>query len=378
MADIIKQQGGRFFSLRLKIWLGFTLIFIPVFIGSYVWFYNYTRTRVFQTITDDLTQTVYGTLAGMDKEGFVQLYAEESSNNPKCPPKADAPKEENGYYPEDNMLYLEHVSWLHAVQDTRLKGDIFGEPSKETIRLYTYVKGPNPGEVIAIGSTGYFRRVRGGFRFCQRYTPALNPDGTPSTHIYEGLTQTVNAWTPYTDSYGSWITTYAPIKDDEGEIIGALGVDISASYVDQVSSEILRSGIYAFVITFVIIFFLVYWLSGFLTRPIIGLAGVAKEIGEGDYSHEWQEQQDAQKRMRDEIDTLTNVFKVMVDKVAEREKNLRARVQQLEIMVDKSKLKKQVSDIVESDFFQELQSKVQGMRTRFKHEEDSGGDDQTK
>ncbi|MCC6259593.1 MAG: HAMP domain-containing protein, partial [Anaerolineales bacterium] len=42
---------------------------------------------------------------------------------------------------------------------------------------------------------------------------------------------------------------------------------------------------------------------------------------------------------------------------------------QLEIMVDKSKLKKQVSEIVESDFFQELQSKVQGMRDRFSGEE---------
>lgn len=372
MADDTTPPKGRFFSLRLKIWLGFTLIFIPVFIGSYIWFYNYTRDRVFQMITDSLSQTVHGALVGMDVEGFVKLYQEESANNPMCPPKkptADTPKSENGYYPEDNSLYIEHVSWLHLVQETRLKEDIYGEPSKETIRLYTYIKGPDAGEVIAIGSTGYYRKVQGGFRFCQRYTPSLNPDGTPSTLIYEGLTSRINVWTPYTDSYGSWITTYTPIKDESGQTVGALGVDISASYLDQVSAEILRNGAYAFIVTFIIIFFLVYWLSGFLTRPIIGLAGVAKEIGEGDYSHEWQEAQDAQRKMRDEIDTLTNVFKVMVDKVAEREKNLRARVQQLEIMVDKSKLKKQVSEIVESDFFQELQSKVQGMRDRFSGEE---------
>jgi hypothetical protein len=50
----------------------------------------------------------------------------------------------------------------------------------------------------------------------------------------------------------------------------------------------------------------------------------------------------------------------MVDKVAQREKTLRARVQQLEIMVDRSKLDKQVKEIVESDFFQDLQSKVTG------------------
>jgi nitrogen fixation/metabolism regulation signal transduction histidine kinase len=113
---------------------------------------------------------------------------------------------------------------------------------------------------------------------------------------------------------------------------------------------------------------MVFWLSGFLTRPIIGLAGAAKEIGEGDYSHEWKDD-DAKRNFHDEIDTLTGVFKVMVDKVAQREKTLRARVQQLEIMVDRSKLDKQVKEIVESDFFQDLQSKVQGMRNRFKKEE---------
>jgi HAMP domain-containing protein len=357
---------NRFFSLRLKIWLGFILIFTPVFIGSYIWFYNYTRDRVFQTITDDLVQTVHGALVGMDKEGFVKLYEEESTNNPMCPPKKptkDTPKSENGYYPEDNPLYIAHENWLHAVQQTELKEDVYGFPTKETTRLYTYIKGPDDGEVIAIGSTGYFRKERGGLRFCQRYT-------SETTRIYDGLAGRVDSWVPYTDDFGTWITTYAPIVSDNGEYIGAIGIDITAAYVDQVSAEILRQGAIAFIITFVIIFFLVYWLSGFLTRPIIGLAGVAKEIGEGDYSHQWEEVQDAQRRMRDEIDTLTGVFKVMVDKVAEREKSLRARVQQLEIMVDRSKLDKQVSEIVDSDFFQDLQSKVRGMRDRFNKDEE--------
>lgn len=78
----------------------------------------------------------------------------------------------------------------------------------------------------------------------------------------------------------------------------------------------------------------------------------------------------AQAAVRDEIDTLTGVFRSMVDKVAEREKSLRARVAQLEIMIDKSKLATQVQEIVDSDFFQELQSKVQDMRSRFKDQPD--------
>lgn len=348
------KSAGRFFSLRLKIWIGFILIFTPVFVASYYWFFQYTSDRVFETITDDLQETLNGAIQGMDKEGFVRLYEEESTDNPMCPPKkptADTPKEENGYYPEDNSLYMEHENWLLAVQNV--------EPQT---RLYTYIKGPDEGEIIAIGSTGYFREPRGGFRFCQRYT-------STSSNIYNGLTSQVDAWNPYEDSFGRWITTYAPIIDDSGNAIGAIGVDIEASYVEEVRENILRNGAIAFVLSYILIFAMVFWLSGFLTRPIVSLAGVAKEIGEGDYSHEWKEDEDDTRKFRDEIDTLTDVFKVMVGKVAQREKTLRARVQQLEIMVDRSKLDKQVKEIVESDFFQDLQSKVQGMRNRFKKEE---------
>lgn len=346
------KPAGRFFSLRLKIWLGFILIFTPVFAASYYWFYQYTTERVFQTITDDLTETIDGAIKGMDKEGFVQLYAGESANNPMCPPEkptADTPPEENGYYPEDNPLYMEHENWLYAVQQI--------EPQT---RMYTYINGPDEGEIIAIGSTGYFREPRGGFRFCQRYT-------STSSNIYRGLTEQVNAWEPYTDKFGTWITTYEPIIDDRGTVIGAIGVDIEASYVDRVKNEILRNGTIAFVLSYIAIFLLVYWLSGFLTRPIIGLAGAAKKIGEGDYQQEIQGGN--HDNFRDEIDTLTGVFKVMVDKVAQREQSLRARVQQLEIMVDRSKLTKQVNEIVETEFFQDLQSKVRNMRNRFAKDE---------
>lgn len=348
-----KNLPGRFLSLRVKIWIGFILIFTPVFVASYYWFYQYTTARVFQTITDDLQETIGGAIKGMDKEGFVQLFEQESANNEMCPPQkptADTPPEENGYYPEENPLYMAHEQWLYSVQQV--------EPQT---RSYTYIKGVEPGEIIAIGSTGYFREPRGGFRFCQRYT-------STSSRIYDGLSQRVDAWEPYTDSFGSWITTYMPIEDANGNKIGAIGMDIEASYVEEVRQNILRSGAVAFVLSYILIFFLVYWLSGFLTRPIIGLAGDAKAIGEGDYSRELNEG-GSEGIFFDEIDTLTGVFKVMVDKVAQREQNLRARVHQLEIMIDPSKLENQVKEIIDSDFFQDLQTKVRGMRDRFKNEE---------
>ena len=56
------------------------------------------------------------------------------------------------------------------------------------------------------------------------------------------------------------------------------------------------------------------------------------------------------------MDKLASVFELMVSKVYTREQSLRARVAQLEIMIDRSKLETQVKEIVESDFFQDLRS----------------------
>lgn len=177
------------------------------------------------------------------------------------------------------------------------------------------------------------------------------------------MDQRVDSWNIYDDKYGSWITTYQPIKDSKGKIVGAIGVDMPATYVNEVTRGILIGGLIAFIISYLLIFVLVYWLSGLLTRPIVALASVADDIGDGHYEQDWAILN--HDSFRDEVDTLGTVFRSMVEKVAEREKSLRARVAQLEVMIDHSKLETQVKEIVDSDFFQDLRSKVKDMRTRF-------------
>lgn len=336
-------QKKRYLSLRFKIWFVFIIIFTPVFVASYIWFYLYTSERVLNSISENLVDTIEGTVKGMDINGFVTLYEEERANNPLCQPGPDGQK---GYYPE-NPLYWEHVNWLKAVEDL--------EPQA---RLYTYVKGDNPGEIIAIGSSGAVKNPQEGFKFCEGYT-------SKTTKIYEGLSHRVDVWTPYKDSFGEWITTYMPIEQN-GKIVGAIGVDILASYVREVQAGIIRNGVIAFVIAYALIFALVYLMSGIVTGPIVKLAGVSQQIGDGNYNQDLDAITSSGK-MEDEIDTLVNTFKIMIGKVAERERNLRDRVQQLEIMIDEGKREQQVKEIVDSDFFRDLQQKAQAVRNRDKN-----------
>ena len=104
-------------------------------------------------------------------------------------------------------------------------------------------------------------------------------------------------------------------------------------------------------------------MSGIVTGPIVKLAGVSQQIGDWNYDQDL-DVISSSNRWQDEIDTLINTFKIMIGKVAEREQSLRARVQQLEIMIDESKRDKQVQEIVESDFFRDLQRKAQAVRDR--------------
>lgn len=347
---LLENSEKRYISLRIKIWIAFVLIFTPVFVASYVWFYFYTSAKVLENISSNLVDTVEGTIAGIDVDHFVQLVEDERESNPLCPPEAGS--EENGYYPYENDLYMEHVQWLTTI----------GELNPNA-RLYTYVKGDASGEVLGIGSSGALWDEPAGFKFCQSYI-------SEGTSIYGGLTERVDVWEPYEDPFGEWITTYAPIKDENGGVVGAVGVDILASYVNEVQQQIIRSGIIAFIVSYLLVFGLVYLMSGILTRPLVMLSDVAGEIAEGKYDQDLDKMRGSE-RWLDELDTLTTAFKIMIQKVAEREKTLRKRVKQLEIIVDNTKRQDEVKQIVESDFFQDLQSKVKDMRKRFKE----GGED---
>jgi hypothetical protein len=66
----------------------------------------------------------------------------------------------------------------------------------------------------------------------------------------------------------------------------------------------------------------------------------------------------------------------MVGKVYRREQTLRRQVEELRIEIDEVKRKKQVSEIVGTDFFQDLQAKARSMRRRSRSEEQDTPEDE--
>ncbi len=66
----------------------------------------------------------------------------------------------------------------------------------------------------------------------------------------------------------------------------------------------------------------------------------------------------------DELGQLARVFQRMAREIVAREQRLVQTVQELKIEIDHAKRDRQVAEITESDYFQELQQKVHRMRRR--------------
>jgi len=334
-------KPGIFIGLRWKLLLGFSLVFSVFFIGAFAWFYQYSTERALSRIRQDLEDTLRGTIAGINGNDFQALAREG---------KADATG-----VPATDPRYLQHQTWLDNV--------VHVEPRAIA---YTYVLAPEPDTVLWVGDSSRTSLPHAGYepsKFLDSYTPGAG------SVILQGLqTDTINM-EGYEDDWGKWVSGYGPIKNDAGEVVGAVGIDFDATYVVNVQEGIRNSIGASFLITSVTLVLLVFLISQFFTRPIRNLTKAAELIGEGNYDQDLTALH--RSRFPDEIATLAQVFEIMVGKVYQREQALLRQVAELKIEVDESKRQKQVSEIVDTGFFQDLREKAREMRERRKDRLDS-------
>lgn len=98
-----------------------------------------------------------------------------------------------------------------------------------------------------------------------------------------------------------------------------------------------------------------------IARPVLGIARTAAAIEAERFE---LGQLGAIARRTDEIGQLARVFDRMAQQVYSREQKLKQQVRDLRIEIDETKRQKQVQEIVETDFFQDLVAKAQVLRDR--------------
>jgi methyl-accepting chemotaxis protein len=325
-----KRTFRPFISLRVKLLVGFTLLFFVVFAVAFAWFYTFASGVAEDRIRADLTNALVATSAGIDGDDFLALYNEAERN-------------EGGY--TDDPRFWELATWLNTVH----KLDQRSWP-------YTYVEGDEPAEVVYVASSAAVEDPPWGVQF-------KDTEITTSGNMQTGLRQpTTFLDRPYEWEGQTWVSGYAPIRNSAGDVVGGLGIDYNFEYVIGVRNSVRDRAVPAFILAYTTLFILIWFVSSWFTRPITAITRVAEKIGEGDYNVDVSAMSES--RFPDEMSTLARVFGSMTNKVEKREEQLKERVAELEITLDLSKRDQQVKEIVESDFFMDLQSKAREMRGR--------------
>jgi len=346
MTETIKpEKRALFVSLRTQLIVVLSLLFLITFSAIYVWLDRFVTDLAMSNLQTSLIATAKAAAAGVDGDVHTRL-----SQTGKI----------------DDPDYTRIADFLREVKKT----------NPQASGVYTYLQLPDKPDQVQLvvsaalppGSPQQVTTSQAGAGGClvpSSERPSLNEDYTDiSPTMVKGLQQAGAETTLWTDQWGTWLSGYAPIYDAKNQPVGAVGVDMCAKNVIDLQQNIRRNTLIALGVALLILIVVVGLVSNGFTRPVLALTRLADRIGGGDYDLDFASL--ASPRIQDEVDKLATVFELMVNKVYTREQTLRARVAQLEILIDKSKLETEVQEIVDSDFFQDLKTKVNDMRSRFK------------
>lgn len=288
-------------SLRIKLLVGFSVVFSLVFAGAFYWFYTFTTDKVITRLRSDMRSTLAGTAKGMDVDQVLALYQEGVPNA-------------SGF--SDDNRYQRILSWFETVHAV--------EPQSW---LYVYVVGdantnrrvgkpavlPGKPEIIYLVDLWSRRDSSKAAGFLQGDVAGIAARRALIGQMHESEM--------YRDRWGTWISASMPLGPVQDGVVPVLGLDVDADYVYQLQSAIRGRVLIAFVITYSVFFALIYALSGVLTRQLTALTRSAQQIGGGDYSVDLAAAKPTW--FPDELGALAQVFQTMVDSIRVRERLIR-------------------------------------------------------
>lgn len=361
-------------SIRWKILIGFTVLFTVVYVLALGMFTNLAISAADEQIKEDLTQALVGAGSGIDTDILLELAAEGEPNeegfsdDPRFVAFLDWLDDIHTAEPDAwPYLYIPHEDegYIYFVVDLLARYDT--SSSAGFMEAYR----SNSGYIIEGLSELTYREVNTDFVQTLKNQADDREESQPwvsnalnsvADWLVSSNLQPKREFGTYGDQFGKWASGYIPLTNASGENVAAIGVDFQADMVNTVRNEVRSSVQRAFLIAYPVLLVLVFWFSSVFTRPLITLTAAAERVGEGDYEVEFAEL--ISERNRDEIDTLASVFESMVQKVYKREQKLKRQVAQLKIEIDEKKQASEVSQIVDTDFFKELQSRADNLRSK--------------
>lgn len=357
-----RPNKQRFISLRVRLLVGFTVIFTGVFSAAYYWFYVFTMESAIASLRKDLNQTLEGAAAGIDVDELIALYEDGE-------PNAD------GF--SDDPRYLSQLAWFETVQQLEPRAwpyssIMVGLLGHDTARVQTRESGEVSVKAAPVDNEAAFVGLVDLWALHEPEHSYVFLDlGTSSQYSVRAFQEGRLVERPdlYEDEWGEWFSSYVPLLNSSGETVGILGLDFEASYVNQLKRSLVNQILFSFAIAYIILFTLVYASSVIFTRPLQRLSASAHKIANAEYDDTQALKELSGRVFYDEFANLADVFLLMISKVKGREETLKKKVKTLEIEIDEARKRHQVKEIVDSEFFQELQQKAAKLRQRFQEDD---------
>jgi HAMP domain-containing protein len=341
-----------FLSIRFKVLIPLMILLTSTFICTYSGSQYFLKTVIIRSMKQEAVYIRDAALLCLDPDMLGEL-----TRDAQADPKTD-------WRLDDRYIELQECL-------------LYGNINYERASLFTYYKtGEN---TFAYGVDGwqitYDAKLEDMIPFGEEMTLdlvgeevyELLPEGLLGEKATEELSFDEEAEVSYFD-------LASPIQDRSGKMVGGIIVVVDANeFIESVDTlSILLFGI--FIIIYFLIAFIVLVITGSATSQLRTLDAAARRVAEGDYTPVKVKKQ----VIGDEVSILAGVFNTMLEKIRGREEVLKQRVAELEIVIDCTKRKKQVQEIVDSEFFQDLAARAAKIRQRKPDDKEKPSDDSGK
>lgn len=311
-------------NIRTKLLLVFMSVFTVFLLGVFLWFQQFSTQQMMSELQQNLIVSADTAASMIDADQHTRLH-------------------ENGE--SYDVDYQEISEILELVRDS----------NPRLITAYTAVKSSNgdPNELIFVVEAE--EDVLG------------EPYTSTSPEMIQAFDGPIADASLRTDEYGTTLSGYAPIVDEVGNTVAIVGVDMNAEDVLAMQARLRNTSLLVFLVAFASMFIVVILVSGAITKPLMKITNAAHVL-ENDQPYD-PKQLESLTHGKDELGVLAHVFNEMAEKVYKRQEKLKQEVAQLRIEIDQAKREKQVSEIVDSEFFQDLKTKSKAMRKQHSSDE---------
>lgn len=205
--------------------------------------------------------------------------------------------------PEDQSspAYKEIRTYLRKVRDVNRNANIYVK------YIYTMFPDPNNPEKFFFGVDP------------EENTEDFSPPGSDNPGASEDLlshhlSEDFSSGKLTTDKWGTWLTGYAPIRNQDGEYVATLGVDISAQFVSSVMYRLYKHAAIALSVGLLFSFVGAAVLSSRLASALSKIHQAAREFGSGNLNYRLDI------KTHDEFQDLAESANKMAESLQEKER----------------------------------------------------------